>query len=584
MSQNVFSSRTLLGIVCPNGSASTWLHRSPAKTGKDFMVGSVPHSAYGCVLSTGQASRKFHRTIAGGFDHSLFASDFMEHEYLYTRDLDLSPPAFMSSVAALAKSSSFFLASNCNTGNKLQLLNPGGEDVEKALLAVDMGEHVVRRSTLHQESAFIALRLLVLRAVEQVSDDARKRKPAFDNHTILSSSVLSEVLHIVKRCSGSRLQFASLVLEVGRQLEPSCFSFLFPLPSVSPSTMAKGDASASSLTTLLACLGACIEDGSLVSSVSSLPIITSQDVSLHKCILLLDHCLAAFVENCTSQHDLFFDFTADERSVIGDIFRFGAKLEDTPDDEYVEFHLEHEFDGDSDDSTGSSDSNDDGHDDEKNQMSSLICVSWFSRKSSSPKHKTKSSELQNVTRKARQEKTGITPNGSVAGSVAKVLVQMAVSSAGENGSSSARNDGWKRSAALAFLVLGQGESILPKLSRTECESLIRQTAGVGGKTNGNQNGAESSLTDFLTRSMQACSREIGAKSASKILDLVLVLLARAKDSSNFDSYLPGLLVIGITAGHISERIHDILNVHDESASFTRSYLRGKEKLESPYYM
>ena len=137
------------------------------------MVGCVPHSPHGCVLSTGQSSRKFHRTIAGGFDHSLFAPDFMEHEFFYASDLELSPPVFMPSTAALAKVSAFLLGLSLNSanGSKPHISFPGGGDAEKALMTVDMSDHVRTKSQPHEDAAFMALRLLVLRSVEQLSED-----------------------------------------------------------------------------------------------------------------------------------------------------------------------------------------------------------------------------------------------------------------------------------------------------------------------------------------------------------------------------------------------------------------------------
>ena len=568
---SMLSSRTMLGIVCPNGTSSTWLQRSPTKTGKDFMVGCVPHSPYGCVLSTGQSSRKFHRTIAGGFDHSLFAADFMEHEYLYASDLELSPPAFMSSTAALAKTSAFLLVLSLKStnGSKSIISNPGGTDAEKALLAVDVSDHVRTRSQPHQDAAFMALRLLLLRSVEQLSDDVRqKNKLKVDSPTLLSSSVLAEMLHIVRSCSISRVQFTSLILEVGRQLEPSCFSHLFPLPSVTPSVMAKGEIGALDLRTLPAFFDACIEDGSLTSSVSSLPMISARDRSRQKCNLLLEHCLEGFKENSKSEYDLFFDFSREQRSALGDIFRFGAKLEDSNSEDCLDFHLDQELDDGSDNSDYSSDSDDNAS---RRKGYSIACgifnLPWF--RSTAPATKQKDKQVVGKPWSTRSD----LQIGSIAGSVANVLVQMAVSVENEP---RLRDNGWKRSAALASLIVGQGESTLPRLSFKECRSLYSQTGGTYRKKDLKAMALQDGITSLLTRCMVRCSTEISPRSAGKILDLVLILLARAKDSSDFDSLLPGLLVIGIAAGDASRDIDKILDVSDTSASFTQCYLRAIE--------
>ena len=565
--QSVLSSRAMLGIVCPNGTSSTWLQRSPTKTGKDFLVGCVPHSPHGCVLSTGQSSRKFHRTIAGGFDHSLFAADFMEHEFLYARDLELSPPAFMSSTAALAKTSAFLLVLSLQgtNGSKLLMSNPGGADAEKALLAVDMSDHVRTRSQPHQDAAFMALRLLLLRSVEQLSEDARqKRKSKADNPALLSSSVLAEVLHIVRGCCTSRVQFTSLVLEVGRQLEPSCFSHLFPLPPVTPSVMAKGGISALDLRTIAAFCDACIEDGSLMSSVSSLPIISARDRSRQKCNLLLEHCLEGFKENSKSENDIFFDFSREQRSALGDIFRFGARLEDSNSEDFLDFH-------DVDDAGDNSDSSSDSDDNTSRRKGySIACgifnLSWFRTKAPATKRKDSHEGKYQSSMSDFQI-------GTIAGSVAKVLVQMTVSVEIE---SHLRDNGWKRSAALASLIVGQEESTLPRLSPKECKSLCRQAGGIHRKDDLKAMALQDGITSLLTRCIDGCSIEISPRSAGKILDLVLILLARAKDNSDFDFLLPGLLVIGIATGDASKDINKILDVNDTSASFVQCYLRAIE--------
>jgi hypothetical protein len=132
----------MLGLVCPIGSSTTWLRPSPSKTGRDLVIGCMPQSTHGCVLTTAQASRKLHRTIAGDFDHSLFAPDFLEHEFLYPRDFELSPPAFLASIAALLRCEAFLVMSrDSSKEERLRSQNPGrcpvnvgGDDVKWALL------------------------------------------------------------------------------------------------------------------------------------------------------------------------------------------------------------------------------------------------------------------------------------------------------------------------------------------------------------------------------------------------------------------------------------------------------------------
>lgn len=132
----------MLGAICSIGDSATWMYPSPAGSGRDMVVGYLPHSPCGCILSTGQASRKFHRSIAGDFDHTLFAPDFMEHEFLYPNDVSLSPPAFMSSIASLiySRASLRLNITNANVEHMHStrcLANAGGDDMENSIKVSD---------------------------------------------------------------------------------------------------------------------------------------------------------------------------------------------------------------------------------------------------------------------------------------------------------------------------------------------------------------------------------------------------------------------------------------------------------------
>ena len=106
------------------------------------MVGCMPQSAHGCVLSSAQASKKCHRTIAGDFDNSLFAADFLEHESFHPREFELSPPAFISSIAGLLRCKAFLVLRRDGASETLLQAecpsrcpaNAGGRDVGEALL------------------------------------------------------------------------------------------------------------------------------------------------------------------------------------------------------------------------------------------------------------------------------------------------------------------------------------------------------------------------------------------------------------------------------------------------------------------
>lgn len=193
----------------------------------------------------------------------------------------------------------------------------------------------------------MALRLLILRSVEMLSQiDKKHRKAQSDvsrNNLLLSLALFTEIVDVVRRCT-TNLQFASLFLEVGRQIEPSFLAHLFPLPKsrrsplLNQSPMSKRRSSTTFVAdkslvdryharTVVDLFSLCVHEGSLAASASALPLLSSRMQSRGFCEFLLQKAITAFVQNVDST-DADFDHTQEERRVIGDIFRFGIKLED----------------------------------------------------------------------------------------------------------------------------------------------------------------------------------------------------------------------------------------------------------------
>jgi hypothetical protein len=459
--------------------------------------------------------------------------------------------------------------------------------------AVDISGHMQISSMQYPDAAFMALRLLLLRATEQLSDDLRK------SSATISAPALSEVVQVVRMCSQSRLHFASQILKVGRQLEPSCFNELFPLPtepeksrkiSVSSFGVVAKPARWVSLRNVFDFVSACLDDGSLLLSVSSLPIIPGDDLSMELCHELLDHCLRSYDDNTTSETDFFFDVSLEERTMLKDIFRFGAKLEDSP---HADFGVDSQSNNQPDhpadeDSVDSSDVDDESP---RKQRYSLACgmlnISWFSNGGSAAVSTAKAKQkLTNGGQKRSESVRGELrpdwrsshqPGKSFASSVALFLLEMAM----PNDRPTVRSYRWRRSAVLSILLLGHGNLTLPTLSADECTSLAKSAMSgkiVGGQMESSGATAEDRVAALLTRCIEACSSEIGSEAAGKILDLVLNLLRVSRHSSDFDATLPGLFVIGITAGHVCNRVRDILDIDNKSISFARSYFAAREKM------
>lgn len=152
-----------------------------------------------------------------------------------------------------------------------------------------------------------------------------------ESNLLLCMTFFSAIVDSLRRCS-TNLQFASLLLEVGRQVEPGNLGHLYPLPvhgraGGGTRNVQNGLLDSSTARTVVDLFTLCIDEGSVAAAASALPLLTSKSQARHYCGLLLDEVIDSFVRN-THQTMNEFDTTEEERRVIGDIFGFGMKLED----------------------------------------------------------------------------------------------------------------------------------------------------------------------------------------------------------------------------------------------------------------
>jgi len=205
------------------------------------------------------------------------------------------------------------------------------EMVDNQARILSIERHIHNRLTTNQnkDAVTMALRLFVLRTVEMVTDvhKSHEKEQTYASQSVLvvATTVLSIVVECVRRCA-TDLQFASLFLEVGRQIEPSCLPHLFPLP-LSERGVAASPLSRAGARSVAELFGICMREGSLAASASALPLLGSRMQSRYSCLLLMTRAIETFIANTTSTLNRF-DGTEEERTVMGDIYRFGMKLED----------------------------------------------------------------------------------------------------------------------------------------------------------------------------------------------------------------------------------------------------------------
>jgi len=194
----------------------------------------------------------------------------------------------------------------------------------------------------------MALRLLVFRFLEKLSHDDKKnqiyRTDESKRNFLFSLALFAGIVDTVRQFC-TNLQFACLVVEVGRQVEPSLLAYLFPLPF--PRSDSNRDRTSPVQTTNVAWAEekvldrynvASVEEvfrlsaqaGSLQASSSCLPLFNSPYMAQRRIYGLLEGALDAFIDNVTDSESTF-DHTVEERRVIADLFRFGIRVEDAVD-------------------------------------------------------------------------------------------------------------------------------------------------------------------------------------------------------------------------------------------------------------
>jgi hypothetical protein len=550
------------GTTCPAGNTSTWMQQSSAATNHDFSLGCVPGSRFGCILSVGQACRKLHRSLCDDFERDLFRPDFLDHDLLGPTDFILSPPAYIASVFAMILDTVETRAPSTNdadvdtlTGHTL-LPRPGGDPF--------------------RDSTLMALQLLVLRAVEKIS-----RTNGRDGSQRAAKDLFRIVVNFVRYFT-TPLQFGTLFVEVGRQIEPSYHPYLFPVPVAS--IVGGSSTTTDDLFDLL------LENGSVSMPVAALPLFTNRETTRSSCAAIFHRCLDALDASHENGLAMPFDIYKEERRVIGDIFRYGLKLEDPEDD---------------DSGSKSSFTADISISDDEETIGGYSIFCGVSRLFGGGRRRLKNDEQAIVdaassfivhgfdehlvedhlallepghtkdTRSHWSDGEVIQNKGSqtVAGVAARYLLAIIFAD-----KTPGRPSGWKLAGVTASLLVGESLTGFYTCPRREFMDLVRQLSGtdihflLSAKP-----GHKGGLVAFLARSIQECEQEIDSVQASRVLDLIIILLARQGESQDFEMEIPGLIVAAVVAGHTAGRTTDLLTDDSDSLVCT-SYLEARFEL------
>lgn len=479
-------------------------------------------------------------------------------------------------------------------------------------------------SSPNEDAVLMALRLLTIRSVDILSNVHRKltKQQTDESHIafLLAGSLFSEVVNAVRQCT-TNLQFASLFLEVGRQIEPSCLPYLFPLPT--KDKRESKEESKVEARTVMDLFTLSVNEGSLAASTSALPLLGSKHRARQFCEQLIKGSLEQFAKNVASADLVRFDSTEEERRILGDMFRFGIKLEDATGLEEMLAMTPSEDSNqgqDTDWSQPSSECSED-HTDHSSVPSSpnqssrqLMCMS---RRNSSILHYIMPSVFSSSNLLEEEEaiklaatsfiKHELEDSKSQKRHIDSVIIS-SVANANKEDSYPIQLEGigavvgkafvdllhssrtrfpWKSLLSLARLLLPDNHKSIPWGTRFKALLEEVQPEDLDTLIPTDFEGSEGMdrIVCFIVVHIGSCGHEIDGTEASLIVDLILLLLQRLDELPLLDDEdaaitCAGLVVAGLVSGNIADRIPDLLSQVDRDCVVRRVYEQVTSELAS----
>lgn len=529
-----------LGIVRPAGAASHWMQQSSNGARVDFLVGHVPRSYFGCIIGVAQSGKKLHSVFGEDFEKDLFRSDFFYHEVLCPSDFILYPPGSLPSWYSLAMDA------------------VSSRPVPKQVL-YHFDRHIKCRTTgtALKHMPAMSIQLMVLRSVEKLATIGIRRGLEKSLKRDLVRGLLIALVDNV-RCHATPLQFVIFFLTMGRQVEPSSYPHLFPLPASLSDTA--GGISMDDL------FDDSLAFGSIGMSVAAMPLLVDSETTMSMCVAAFHYCLNHLDSSLERVESYELVIAQEERTAIGDVFRYALKLHDRGPG-----------------ADQSDDSDEEGRTPARGY--SIMCGlgNILSRRrdaeqyigtrittDASPLLVHRLAESKTVTMRAHNVQKLLPWRNSGEGqfaSVAAVAARYILSSIFDSDGVVA---GWTRVGALAALLLGDSRTDFSYCTASEFADLVHATRpnryGSMFPFDERRNG---SLPKFLECSISRCEQVTDAEVASRVLDLVLILLGF--ETSAFAADIPGLLLVSIVSAHVSGRLLEIMSPFDDSLLWT-SYL------------
>lgn len=625
--------RWLAGTLCEIGSASDWMQHSSSGSKFHIELGTVPRSQFGCTLRAGQESKRLESDVNAV--SALFSRNNRSTDVYCQSSFLMTPPAFVLSVnVLLLEAASLRMEVSISKDPKMAATNSVLNVEAMRLRDIDRHVHERLSAARNKDSVMMASRLLILRSIEIVATASKAHSispsEVTESNLLLSTTYFAGTVDVVRH-STTNLQYASLFLQVGRQVEPSHLEYLFPLPLPPKSSSSGANYSKfkqlrnsrmldkSNARTVSDLVTICVEERSLAAAASALPLFSTKTQALNYSQMLLDEAIDSFVKN-TMSHECDFDSTGEERQVIGDIFRFAIKLEDSEvANGAVQGHNGH---GRSDDGAGTNSYDHSNStvsicevsEPENAQTRALICGSGTFLKYMVPSNIVRESEKAKQEEAIKKEASAFIKHSlddPVIGfatlpdwdDASKDIAFSAISSTaclvGEaivdllQSTQTDRN--WCAMAGLAEMLIVQDASAvavprttkIPPLGRFQ--KVVEQAnsldmLSIVPETFDLNNGSESCLTHYLEAEILKVREQLAAEvstpssmiSVENIFDLALMMMNRVdgltlQDVSDQSLLELGLVVIIIVAGHLCGHSAAILETLDSGCLIAKSY-------------
>eukprot|EP00977_Amphora_coffeiformis_P007786 scaffold1697_cov180-Amphora_coffeaeformis.AAC.22 len=523
----------LVGKVCHTESTSAWMQGAGRMTNNELFLGRMAGGRFGYAIAAGQSCRQMHRMLGEDFESEIFLPDFLRNEVFGPGDLVLLPPIFVSPMYLTI------------------LENPESlRDYLNLPITKEKDRNVI----------LLALRLLIFVSVDRMATNKSSSSAAREARIVFQAAVAAarEIL------GKESLRFVAFIIELARQMEPSRFEHLLPLPPPENENIGR-------------LLEIASNNGSISLSLAVLPLLTNKTKARTICANTFQLCLSA----CTKPQSVHHSVRLEASDALSDLFRFGLKLEDTTDDDaHEDEFLEKSFDAHYFD-----DSSDDEDKVVKQPQYGMFCgiSRLFGGSAKSESRKTAAAADSFIDHGfklhggvANAQALGLTSSSVHYEGVTDVVAQMLHTMLMDVSHLML----WGSAARMASLLLPESLTGLHLATQQECTTVLREThVRTIRRVLPKEFRRKDGLVDFFSASISRCMDCLDDVEAVRVVDLLRVVLKRKTSATDRQAeHQATLVLVLLVVGHVSGRVNELVEEdvdHLIMTSFGKA-IRGPE--------